>query len=121
MPTIDNENDLNNFESREKHLSNEFNGEERKMQINNFLHQIKERMNLIQKEIWVIDRFEGNLAICENRQTKEKRKIRIDKLPENIKEGSVLNYKNGEYFLDLEEEKKIEKRIEEKMKNIWND
>lgn len=121
MPTISNESDLNNFEDREKDLINNLNNDERKLHINNFLNQIKEKMHLMQKEIWVIDRFEENIAICENRQTKEIKKIAIDKLPENIQEGSVLNYKNGEYFLDFEEEKNIEKRIEEKMKNIWDD
>ena len=73
------------------------------------------------EETWVIDRFEGDFAICENRENKKKREIKIEKLPENIKEGSVLRFKDGKYSLDLSQQKKIEKRIEEKMKDIWND
>ena len=59
--------------------------------------------------------------------TKEQKKqiddiiLNINELPEDIKEGSVLKYKSNKYELDLEEEKKIEERISEKMKNIWNE
>ena len=46
--------------------------------------------------------------------------IEISKLPEDIKEGSVLKYENGEYKIDIEEQKNIEERIKGKMRNIWN-
>ena len=46
--------------------------------------------------------------------------IEISKLPKDIKEGAVLKYENGEYKIDIEEQKNIEERIKEKMRNIWN-
>ena len=33
---------------------------------------------------------------------------------------SVMPLKNGKFELDLEEEEKVEKRIKEKMDNLWN-
>ena len=118
MPTINND---NNLENKKLELSQNSILDEKESQISKFINQIKERMKNIEKEIWVIDRFEGDFAICENRETKDKRKIKIENLPENIKEGSVLKFQNGKYSLDLDEQEKIEKRIEEKMRNIWND
>ena len=118
MPTIDND---NNIENKTLNLEEKSIFDEKKLQISKFVNQIKEKMQTMEKEIWVIDRFEGDFAICENRENKEKRKVEIEKLPKSVKEGSVLKVEDGKYALDLEEQEKIEKRIEEKMKNIWND
>lgn len=117
MPLIDKNNELKN---QNLNLENNSDFNEIKSAISSFMHQISERMNMTEKDIWVIDRLEGNYAICENRETKEKREVEIEKLPKEIKEGSVLNYKNGEYTLNLEKENDIQKRIEQKMKDIWN-
>ena len=70
----------------------------------------------MEKDIWVVDRFEGEYVICENRNTKEKLEIQKEKLPKEIKEGSVLNYKEGKFSIDLEEEKKIEDKTKEESK-----
>lgn len=118
MPTINND---NNLENKQLDLEEKSILDERKLQISKFINQIKEKIKNMGEEIWVVDRFEGNFAICENRETKDKREVKIERLPENVKEGSVLRFKDGKYSLDLDEQKKIEKRIEEKMKNIWND
>ena len=69
---------------------------------------------------YTIDRFEGNIAVCEDRATKEMTNIKIENLPKGIKEGSILTYKNGEFFINKEKENEIEKRIKEKMNNLWN-
>lgn len=74
----------------------------------------------LMEEIFVIDRIENNIAVCENRSTGKMTEIEISKLPKDIKEGSVLKYENGEYKIDIEEQKNIEERIKEKMRNIWN-
>jgi ABC-type sugar transport system ATPase subunit len=84
---------------------------------NNSELKLKEEIN----EVYVIDRFEGNYAICENRSTKEMKNINIYELPENIKEGDVLRYINNEYILDLELRSEIEERIKNKTKNIFED
>ena len=72
------------------------------------------------EETLVVDRIENNIAICENRENGIIIKIDVSKLPDNIKNGSIIKYIDGNYRLDLEEEKNIEERIAEKMKNIWN-
>ena len=83
MPTIDDEN-------KELNVIEENDISERYIQINKFIDQIKSRMKnmsnetITESEILVIDRFEDNLAICENRETKEKVEIDIYKLPNNI-------------------------------------
>lgn len=79
---------------------------------------LREMQNM--EEILVIDKIENNIAVCEVRSNKKMIEIDISKLPTEIKEGSVLKYKNGEYYIDLEEQQKIKERIKQKMKNIWN-
>ena len=75
----------------------------------------------MQKEkVYTIDRFEGDLAVCEDGETKEMINIKRKDLPEDSREGSILKLKNGKFELDLEEEEKVEKRIKEKMDNLWN-
>ena len=68
----------------------------------------------------IIDRFEGEYAVCEKSKTKEMIDIKIEDLPEGSKEGTVLKLKNGKYEIDLEEQKKIEDRIKQKMDSLWN-
>lgn len=80
-------------------------------------NDLKEELNAI----YVIDRFEGNYAVCENRETQEMKNINIYELPENIKEGDVLKYENGEYILDIDLKQTIEERIKEKTQNIFED
>ena len=47
--------------------------------------------------------------------------IEISKLPEQVKEGDILRFKNNKYEIDEEKRKEIEKRINDKMKNLFND
>ncbi len=49
-----------------------------------------------------IDRIEENIAVCEfdNGDIKE---VPLNELPENVTEGSVLELKNGKYYLDSDE------------------
>ena len=54
------------------------------------------------EEIFVIDRIENDIAICENRLTREIIKIEISKLPKGIKEGNIIKYYNGIYRIDFD-------------------
>ena len=63
-----------------------------------------------------IDRFEGEFAVCENLETGEMINIRIDLLPDGIKEGSIIKFDNKSYILDSE----TTKEKQEKIKNIVN-
>ncbi len=71
------------------------------------------------EETLVVDRIEGDIAVCENRANGVIINIQISKLPENIREGSILKYYDGKYRLDSDEQKNIEDRIKDKMDSLW--
>ena len=90
-----------------------------------------DEINIFQKELsnklgemegkFTIDRFENDLAICENRLTGEFIKIERNKLPVDIKEGTIIKkLDNDEYMIDIEETNKVSKRIKDKMDKLWN-
>jgi len=47
--------------------------------------------------------------------------IEISELPENVKEGDILRYKDNKYEIDIEKRKEIEDRINEKLKNLFTE
>lgn len=67
---------------------------------------------------YAIDRFENNLAILENLETKEIIEIDVKKLPSNICEGSILVEDNGIYVRDLSTEKARRDLILEKFNKL---
>lgn len=71
-------------------------------------------------EEYSVDRFEGEYAVLENRKTNEIKNVKRDMLPENIKEGSILQYVNGKYTYNEELTKEETNRIQEKMNKLWN-
>ena len=71
------------------------------------------------EETLVVDRIEGDIAVCENRSNGVMINIQLDKLPENVKEGSVIKYFDGKYKIDSDEQKNIEDRINDKMDSLW--
>jgi len=87
--------------------------------VNKFIEEIKERLNKMEQEL-VIDRFEGNIAVCEDRKTKKMYHISKDELPKDVVEGTVLKYENGKYVCDKEKEEEISERIKRKMDDLWN-
>lgn len=83
----------------------------------------KEEIELAQKldavQEFTLDRYEGNMAVLENRETGEIKNIEKNQIPNNVKEGDILKCINGKYFLDKEQTTKVEKEIENKYKNLW--
>lgn len=92
--------------------------EMKKIEITTFMEEISERLKQMEEEL-VIDRFEGDVAICEDRKTGEKKEIRKEQLEEGMREGSVIKKENGRYVQMKERQKEIQERIEEKIKQIW--
>ena len=90
----------------------------KQIDIKEFMNELIERLEKMEQEL-VVDRLEGNIAICEDRKTGKIKQIERSELPENIKEGSVLTFENGKYQLDNKKQEEISKRIEEKMNNLW--
>lgn len=46
--------------------------------------------------------------------------IEKSKLPGNVQESDVLKYKDGTYEVEEEKREEIEERINEKLKNLFN-
>lgn len=91
--------------------------------IDTFIKELEkglERMNNRDIKEITIDRFENDIAVCENRETKEIVNIKLEELPEGAKEGSILTFKEGKFILNQEKEREVSKRIKEKMDNLWN-
>ncbi|MBE6151217.1 MAG: DUF3006 domain-containing protein [Firmicutes bacterium] len=67
---------------------------------------------------YAIDRIEGNIAILEDINTKEKIEVQKEILPLNIKDGTILIYENNEYKLDLNEEELRRKKFQERFNRL---
>ena len=71
-------------------------------------------------EEFTIDRFEGNFAVLEDRNTGKMLDVKREDLPENIKEGDILDKINGKYTVNHEKTFETKERIKDKMKNLWS-
>lgn len=91
----------------------------RKVDVSEFIKEISERLEKMEEEL-VIDRFEGNIAICEDRKTGKIKEIEKENLPKDIKEGSIIKQENGKYIEAKEEQEVIEDRIKDKMNQLWD-
>lgn len=81
-----------------------------------FINQLTERLEKME-EVLVIDRLEGKIAVCENQKDGKMKNIPISELPQGVKEGNILKWEKDKYVID--NNKEIEKRIEKKMKDVW--
>lgn len=90
------------------------------IQSNTQTEEIELAKKLDAVEEYSVDRFEGEYAILENRKTSEIKKVQKDSLPENIKEGSVLEYVNGKYIYNEETTNFEKAKIKGRMDQLWN-
>ena len=68
---------------------------------------------------YIVDRFDGHYAICEN-EAKEFISINMDLLPPEIKEGDCLCFDgNGVYYIDYELTKERKKSIRKKLDSLF--
>ena len=79
--------------------------------------ELAQKLNAIEE--FSIDRFEDDIAILENRITGEKKDIEKSKLPNEVKEGSIVKCINGKYIYDEELTKQVQESIEQEMNNLW--
>jgi len=68
---------------------------------------------------FTIDRFEGDVVVLENRDTGEMLNVNKKDIPQDAKEGTILKLNKDKYEIDIEEQKIVEERIKNKMKNLW--
>jgi len=68
----------------------------------------------------IIDRFEGNYAVCE---TEEKKFIDIPKfdIPEGAKEGDILTKTDNGYSIEKAETKEKREEIKKRMNSLFVD
>ncbi len=91
-----------------------------KIDVSSFIEELVERLRKMEEE-YVIDRFEGNIAVCEERKTGKKKEILKEELPEGIKAGTLIKEENGKYVTAKKEQEEVESRIKDKMNKLWKD
>lgn len=116
---------LDIFEKIANEIQNNFkkNVDEKKIEnihnenINTEELELAQKLNAIDE--FTLDRFEGNIAVLEDRNTRKTKNIDKNKIPKYTKEGDILKCINGKYYLDKERTKEIELDIQNKYKNLW--
>ena len=86
--------------------------------LENFINELKNYLDKNSNPMFTLDRFEGDFAVLENRNTKEMTDIPISNIPSNAKEGDILKLSNGSYIVDYEETRTVSDKIREKMDNL---
>ena len=86
----------------------------KKIDINEFINEIRERLEKMEEEI-VIDRFENNIAVCEDIKTGKIIEIPRKSIEKDAKEGDIIKNIEGIYKRDIKKQEEIELRIKEKM------
>ena len=66
----------------------------------------------------IIDRFEGNYAVCE-KENKSMMDIKKTKIPSMAKEGDVLSIDNDVITIDIMKTEKRQREIEKLTKDLW--
>lgn len=86
--------------------------------LENFINELKSYLDKNSNPMFTLDRFEGDFAVLENRNTKEMTDIPISNILSNAKEGDILKLSNGSYVVDYEETRTVSDKIREKMNNL---
>jgi len=66
----------------------------------------------------IIDRFEGEFAVVEL-DNREMKNIKREILPEGVKEGTAIEFVNGEWHIDEGKTKTFKAEIDELAKNLF--
>lgn len=67
---------------------------------------------------YIIDRFEGNYAVCED-ENKNMVNIERNKLPLPAKEGDVLSVEGNDIKIDIQETEARKQKIKKMMDSLW--
>ena len=99
-------------------LLNNISRGQKEIDMNEFQRELTNKLEEMES-IFTIDRFEGDVAVLENRDTGEMLNVSKKDVPQDAKEGTILKLNKDKYEIDLEEQKIVEDRIKNKMKNLW--
>ena len=64
------------------------------------------------------DRIEEDIIVCENNETGKIINILKGDLSFKVREGDIIKYYGGEYFLDIKEKETRENTIREKLERL---
>ncbi len=93
--------------------------------ISNSLHSLaKNILNSIDKTLlnekrYTIDRFENDVAVCEEKSTQKMVDIPISLLPQNVKEQDILSFIDGIYTINLQATNLAKENILDKTKESF--
>ena len=66
-----------------------------------------------------IDRIEENIAVCEG-DDGNVLKLKLDELPENIREGDIIEKTENGFIIDADETQLRRKKMAEMQKKLFN-
>ena len=58
---------------------------------------------------FVVDRIEKNIVICQNLNNEEIYEFKLESMPEDVEEGSVLKFNHNKFQIDMKEDNKRKK------------
>lgn len=99
-------------------LLNNISRGQKEIDMNEFQRELTNKLEEMENR-FTIDRFEGDVAVLENRDTGEMLNVSKKDLPQDAKEGTILKLNKDKYEIDLDEQKIVADRIKNKMKNLW--
>lgn len=67
---------------------------------------------------YAVDRIEENIVVLEKLDDKTMIELKKEELPKEIKDGTILVFKDNKYELDLEEEKNKRQSILERFNRL---
>lgn len=70
-------------------------------------------------EIYIIDRFEGDIAVLERQSDGEMIDIAKSKLPENAKVGAVIKYDGEKYGVDENETQRLRDEVRKMQDDLF--
>lgn len=67
---------------------------------------------------YAVDSIVDDIAVLEELETKEKKEVSLEMLPEEIQEGNILIYQDNEYYINREYEATRRETLEEKLERL---
>lgn len=67
---------------------------------------------------YAVDSIVDDIAVIEEIKTGDKKEVSLEILPEEIQEGNILAYRDGEYYIDRQYEAVRRQSLEEKMEEL---
>ena len=99
-------------------LLNNINRGQNEIDVTEFQRELTNKLEEMDSR-FTIDRFEGDVVVLENRDTGEMLNVNKKDIPQDAKEGTILKLNKDKYEIDIEEQRIVEDRIKNKMKNLW--